>query len=1081
MTAEISASTSTTAVLTINGVAGNSTIDTVGDRDFWRVSLIAGMTYNFTQNPTGSSYAESDLWLLDSTGTTPVLASGSQITYKATTTGTYYLSAGYSYGGVGDYTISATVDITPPTIEWFSPDDGAIGVSTERDISVNFNEDIKIGAGNIELRIGSASGVLVETFNVDTKNSLSFYSNNLTINPTNNLSANTHYYVIYTPGSIQDIGGNNYAGSNTFDFTTVAADVTPPTVKSFTPADGVTGVSTATNIAVSFSENIQKGAGNIELRSGSASGVLVETFDIATSNRLSINYNTLKIDPTNDLSANTHYYVTFASGSVQDFSGNNYAGTAIYDFTTGIAETIPASTATTAILKVNGVAANGTIDILGDQDWWQVYLHADTTYTFAENSTSTSFLDTYLRLLDPTGKLELSSSQRGGWTTPRVDSITYRPSSTGTYYLSAGGYDDKSAGDYTVKATKVVDLAYWEDALLGGYSAANGSNTHYYYFPDAMPAGTFANDTNGWLKLTSLERDFVRQAFKYISSIVDLNFVEATDASHAGTITIAINQKPNDPTSYGYTYFVDGNAGSSIFYDVDYRAMTFSQGSMLLHEMGHALGLVHPFFDGSNPYATHLASAEDTLAWSVMSYKGGGRVNMAYSPLDIATLQSLYGPSLTSQAGNDTYVLNAATTNIIWDGRGTDSLNGSALTANLNISLLEGSWGFIGAQRPTLISSAGNVTINIGTVIENAEGGSGNDNIVGNEVANILTGNAGNDTLDGYDGNDTLSGNAGNDTLIGDVGNDILNGGIGADIMKGGDGSDTYTVDNVGDKVSETNAVASTGGTDTVNSSISYTLTANVENLSLTGTAALNGIGNVLNNTLTGNAAANTLSSGAGNDTLNGGLGSDTLVGGLGNDLYIVDNSGDVVTENASSGADTVNSSITYTLTANVENLGLTGTTALNGTGNVLNNTLIGNAAANTLNGGAGNDIILGGAGNDILTGGNGTDKLTGGAGSDTFDFNALLESIKGTTRDSITDFTHSQADKIDLAGIDANSKLGGDQGFTYIGIKAFTGVAGQLDYLNGILAGDTNGDKVADFEIAITGCTSLVSADFVL
>jgi Ca2+-binding RTX toxin-like protein len=261
---------------------------------------------------------------------------------------------------------------------------------------------------------------------------------------------------------------------------------------------------------------------------------------------------------------------------------------------------------------------------------------------------------------------------------------------------------------------------------------------------------------------------------------------------------------------------------------------------------------------------------------------------------------------------------------------------------------------------------------------------------------------------------------------------------------------------------------------DTVNSSITYTLTANLEKLTLTGTTALNGTGNTLNNTLTGNTASN---------TLNGGAGADKLIGGLGNDTYIVDNTGDVVTENTGAGTDTVNSSITYTLTANVENLTLTGTTALNGTGNALNNTLSGNVAANRLNGGAGNDTILGLAGNDFLTGGNGTDKLTGGAGADTFDFNALIESTKGTARDSITDFTHNQADKIDLAGIDTNRIVAGDQGFGYIGAKAFTGVAGQLDYLNGILAGDINGDKIADFEIAITlvGSTSLVSADFVL
>ena len=236
---------------------------------------------------------------------------------------------------------------------------------------------------------------------------------------------------------------------------------------------------------------------------------------------------------------------------------------------------------------------------------------------------------------------------------------------------------------------------------------------------------------------------------------------------------------------------------------------------------------------------------------------------------------------------------------------------------------------------------------------------------------------------------------------------------------------------------------------------------------------------------ITGSYGSDTLLGFNGNDTINGGNGADNLYGGLGNDTYVVDNAGDVVTETSTLATeiDTVNSSITYTLTTNVEKLTLTGTAALNGTGNALNNTLTGNAAANTLNGGAGNDTILGLAGNDLLTGGNGTDKLTGGAGADTFDFNALIESIKGNTRDSITDFTHSQADKIDLSGIDANIKVAGDQGFTYIAAKAFTGVAGQLDYVKGILAGDTNGDKVADFEIAITlvGATALVSSDFVL
>ena len=136
-----------------------------------------------------------------------------------------------------------------------------------------------------------------------------------------------------------------------------------------------------------------------------------------------------------------------------------------------------------------------------------------------------------------------------------------------------------------------------------------------------------------------------------------------------------------------------------------------------------------------------------------------------------------------------------------------------------------------------------------------------------------------------------------------------------------------------------------------------------------------------------------------------------------------------------------------------------------------------------TLNGLAGNDTISGLAGNDILIGGLGKDTLTGGTGRDTFVFNTSAESAKGSAKDIIKDFTHSEGDQIDLAGIDANTTITDNQGFDYIGATAFTGVAGELNYINGILAGDTNGDGVADFEIAVTlvGSPSLVIENFVL
>jgi Ca2+-binding RTX toxin-like protein len=196
---------------------------------------------------------------------------------------------------------------------------------------------------------------------------------------------------------------------------------------------------------------------------------------------------------------------------------------------------------------------------------------------------------------------------------------------------------------------------------------------------------------------------------------------------------------------------------------------------------------------------------------------------------------------------------------------------------------------------------------------------------------------------------------------------------LGTDTMAGGLGNDIYVVDNTGDVVTEDlNA-----GTDTIESSVTYTLGANVENLILTGAAAINGTGNTLNNTITGNTAAN---------TLNGGAGTDTMAGGLGNDIYVVDNTGDVVTEDLNAGTDTVKSSITYTLGANVENLTLTGTAAINGTGNTLKNVLTGNSAVNILTGGLGNDV------------------LTGLGGADTFRYTALTDSLL-TGFDRITDF----------------------------------------------------------------------------
>ncbi len=179
----------------------------------------------------------------------------------------------------------------------------------------------------------------------------------------------------------------------------------------------------------------------------------------------------------------------------------------------------------------------------------------------------------------------------------------------------------------------------------------------------------------------------------------------------------------------------------------------------------------------------------------------------------------------------------------------------------------------------------------------------------------------------------------------------------------------------------------------------------------LTGSSGANTLSGLAgNDTLFGKGGNDRLSGDGGNDRLDAGTGTDTMTGGTGNDTYVTDG-GDTITESAGGGTDTVNASVTFTLGADLENLTLTGSAAINGTGNGGANMLTGNAGANSLNGGAGNDVmaggagkdrLIGGSGNDTLNGGTGADSLTGGAGRDVFVFTAAATAGNA---DRITDF----------------------------------------------------------------------------
>ena len=336
--------------------------------------------------------------------------------------------------------------------------------------------------------------------------------------------------------------------------------------------------------------------------------------------------------------------------------------------------------------------------------------------------------------------------------------------------------------------------------------------------------------------------------------------------------------------------------------------------------------------------------------------------------------------------------------------------------------------------------------------------------------------------------NVTIYGGVTDDTISAYFGNDYIDGQQGADYMSGKSGNDTYVIDNAGDVADETGA----SGSDTIISFITLDMTDTdmvkgvFEFVKLAGTAAINAYGDAAGNDISGNIGNNLIEGGAGNDTLrgkagedslfggdgndalNGSAGGDVMIGGNGNDSYFIQSTTDLADERGASGVDRVLSSISMSLVSaqvkgDVENLTLTGTAAISGTGNTLDNTIIGNNAAN------------------VIAGGRGDDRLTGNGGADGFVFDTPLSAALNV--DIITDFTHN-VDEIRLENamfkkLTATGALGANN-------FALNAAADANDYIiyntaNGVLSYDADGNGVgaAVAFARLTGIPGLTSSDF--
>lgn len=715
-------------------------------------------------------------------------------------------------------------------------------------------------------------------------------------------------------------------------------------------------------------------------------------------------------------------------------------------------------------------------------------------------------------------------------------------------------------------------MATTSSALDGLLYVRNGYSTMRWNFPDAV--GTLVSNPGGignaveltysflsaspsyfsapsFLAFDTAQKQATREVLAAIGEIAGLGF---TEMAGVGQITFGQSSQSVGQAgyaslvSYGYSYsgspstivsVTESNVGGDVWINrnASWVSADWQPGgdgyATLMHEIGHALGMKHPFD------LTALVDTLDNEAHTVMSYNlapnslllsvSGNEWSYSWTtynlrpstlmPLDIQALQYLYGANTTTRTGSDTYrwSTNAELLETIWDAGGTDTIDCSNQTLTCIIDLRAGAYSSIALRQtsaeirqgldipdwfaeslPSGIYNGGNnLAIAYGVVIEKAVGGSGNDRLIGNDAANTLLGGLGRDSLAGGNGNDSLDGGSGIDTMV------------------GGAGNDSYSLRDSGDVITE----AAGAGSDVVLSYLaSHLLGANVEN----GRVMLAGAAN-----LTGNGQNNVLYAGAGNNVIDGGAGIDTV-----SYLYAVSGSGGVRVSLATTVAQSTVASGSDTL-LNVESL----------TGSARNDTLIGNSLANTLDGGAGDDILDGAAGTDsvsyrsasaavtvslalagkqatggaggdtlsnfenllgsayadmlggngganLLRGGGGLDTLAGGSGRDVFDYDTSSDSTG--IGDLITDFV-SALDRVDLSTIDANTGTAStvtNEAFVFIGATAFsaTNAAAQLRYVYdavahvGTLYGSTDADNVAEFAIRLTGVTSLnVATDLIL